>query len=123
MTIVNLTQYWATPEQVDAGVVNLKGEAHNLLINKLIFKELPTREEIWKRARGITDLAWKSMAPQAMIGGAPFLMMALETEISNAGIEPLYAYPKRVSKVKTLPGGKNITVKVFKHGGFISAWR
>ena len=54
-----------------------------------------------------------------MIGGAPFLMGALESELKNRGIQPMYAFSVRDSVEKQNPDGSVTKQNVFKHAGFI----
>lgn len=118
MTIINLTQHNATLEQLQAGVVNqpsVDGQQH--LANLLTFKTLPTRNEILGRAKAIAEFAVGYEA--ALIGGAPYLMWALEQALKGIGVKPLYSFSERVSVEKTCPDGQVIKTNVFKHIGFV----
>lgn len=117
MYIKNLTQHAATPEQIAAGVVDLAGDERTQLVNLLNFSELPTRAEILARAIKLAFLAGD--ANQAMIGGAPFLMSALENALTEVGIDPIYSFSVRCSAEKLVDG---VVVKTssFSHAGFVS---
>ena len=120
--IINLTQHKATPAQLEAGVVDLVGEDQQRLIKYLTFDELPSKELIELRAGYIArmtqdlDICYRS----AMIGGAPFLMSALETALREEYIEPVYAFSVRNSVERHDADGKVIKENVFVHLGFVS---
>ena len=132
--IINLTQHTATPEQIAQGVVDLAGERLTALKNALTFDTLPVSEDVVEAAEEIAALAashfgvWEdanSNVPEAaMIGGAPFLMAALERALRLYGIKPLYAFSVRDSVEKTCPDTGAVTkTAIFKHVGFIEATR
>lgn len=121
--IVNLTQHTATPEQVEAGVVDLEDAWRKVLQTLLTFEDLPDRVVVLGAANGIAALAQRC-APDtdaAMIGGAPFLMGALEAALSDRGIKPLYAFSKRESVQETAADGSVGKTAVFRHIGFVAA--
>ena len=121
--IINLTQHAATPEQNLAGVVDLSGEDLALLKDYLTFHTLPSKGEIKAKAQALTTLATLAGngATGAMIGGAPYLMSALEQELKEKGITPLYAFSERVSEEAIQPDGSLKKVAVFRHLGFVQA--
>lgn len=119
MEIINLTQHTATDDQRAAGVFDLEGEALSYVKANLTFDTLPNKEEIDLRAERIADIAADHHADAAMIGGAPYLMSALEVALLDRGITPLYAFSERVSAEETLPDGTVRKVNVFKHVGFV----
>ena len=109
-------QHKPTTDQVDAGVVECK---KNEELKKLLnFKSLPTKDEIAERARKITAIAVAEGCDTAMIGGAPYLMGALEARLKNAGIKPVYAFSERVTVEKEIDG-KTVKTSIFKHLGFV----
>ena len=118
--IVNLTQHEASAEQLDAGVFNLdggdyfEGGAGYALKQALTFDSLPTPEEIEQRADQIAALAIGTGATIAMIGGAPYLMSALERALKASGIRPVYAFSERVSSEKD-----GVKTSTFRHLGFV----
>ena len=121
--IINLTQHAASDEQISAGVVDLTGDAREVLIKELTFVGLPTKEEIRSRAARIAHLvsgrsvingAPATKVRGAMIGGAPYLMADLEGELVWFGIYPMYAFSERKSVEKN-----GVKTSVFKHLGFI----
>ena len=117
--IINLTQHQATDEQVAAGVVDLDGAARGQLTRLLTFDRAPDPTEIRARARAIADLAVDAGADAAMIGGAPYLMPALEIALADRGIVPLYAYTRRESVERREPDGAVRKVAVFRHQGWV----
>ena len=145
--ILNLTQHNATPEQIKAGVVDLPLQYQEKLKKLLTFNELPDCNKIQKRAEAVGDLVeefltddlspikdevkaimeleedkrideFKKLKLAFMIGGAPYLMSALEEELSYFGI-PLYAFTKRVVEEVVKEDGSVEKKAVFKHEGFV----
>jgi hypothetical protein len=120
--ILNLTQHKATPDQIDAGVIDLPEEERAELQRLLTFDTVPDSYEIADRADAIASFARKMTSgvfSQAMIGGAPYLMSSLEWYLKGAGIEPVYAFSVRESVEEIAPDGSVRKVNVFKHAGFI----
>ena len=123
MKILNLTQHQATIKQVEAGVI--EPESKEYIQKLLTFDEIPSKQEIRKRARklaGYAKLTFKGESGKAMIGGAPFLMSELEYWLRKNRIEPVYAFSKRVSVEKEIDG-EIIKTNVFKHIGFVSPYK
>lgn len=129
--IINLTQHPATPEQKLQGLVDLQGNELILLKDLLTFDEIPTPNEIADRARLISNLAISNnlgsyiesdedpLFLRAMIGGAPFLMSALESALRAINVSPVYAFSKRISEESLDREGNVTKVNVFRHVGFI----
>ena len=114
--IINLTQHTSTDDQIRAGVVT---PAQKELIKELLtFNDLPNQEEILNRVSKLATIAEMHGAHAAMIGGAPFLMSALERELKNRRITPVYAFSKRVVTERTTDG-KTEKISVFRHLGFV----
>lgn len=123
--IINLTQHVSTPEQKMAGVVDLDGSALEELHRLLTFNSIPAQTEIWGRAHKIAALAAAALSGSigksfAMVGGAPFLMSALEQELSIIRIEPLYAFSRRESEETLAADGSVKKTAVFRHVGFVA---
>jgi len=127
--ILNLTQHEATGDQEADGVVDLPADARTELVKLLTFDSAPTKREKHMRAKALAELAllWAKTMPEfdlglhkVMIGGAPFFMSALEWEMEQYGIQPVYAFSHRVSVEQVLPDGSVRKVKVFRHEGFVS---
>lgn len=119
MTILNLTQHAASPDQIAAGVVEPADKAGVQAL--LTFEELPDRTEVILRAAELAVIAAKSGFGAAMIGGAPFLMPPLEAALKAAGIRVLYAFSRRESVEETLPDGSVRKTQVFRHAGWVEA--
>ena len=122
--IINLTQHPATAEQAAAGVVDLSGDALNALRDALTFHALPTREEIRSRAEYIAALAayaGDDAGPPtaAMIGGAAYLMSALEGALDDLFITPVYAFSLRESVEHVEDDGAVVKKNIFRHVGFV----
>ena len=129
--IINLTQHAATPEQQEAGVIELREKER--LVKLLTFDDLPSREEISDRAHRIASLAFDEIEYQienlelknefvccsAMIGGAPWPMGVLEETLMGMDIKPLYAFSKRVVTEEVKENAAIIKTAVFKHLGFV----
>lgn len=131
--ILNLTQHPATPDQVADGVVDLTGDALLALKDALTFNHLPTIGEIRDRADWIAALASDYITkkglrpdvgrPEAMIGGAPFLMAPLERALLNRKIDPVYAFSQREVVEQIDDQGQVSKKSVFRHLGFITLYR
>jgi len=128
--IINLTQHTSTDEQRSQGVVDLGGDELLSLKDALTFDSLPDRDEIESRAEYIANLAvfnglgsgdddpWPTTA---MIGGAPYLMSALESALKAHSIRPVYAFSVRESEEQVQPDGSVIKFNKFNHIGFVGA--
>ena len=148
--IINLTQHSATPEQIAEGVVDLPAELRTKLAELLTFDTIPEPYDVGMRAQDIASLAitWLDNQPhpedygrdgdalaeamiggapylmcaleyEAMIGGAPYLMCALEYALLNHAIEPVYAFSQRESIEQTQPDGSVRKTNIFRHAGFV----
>jgi len=128
--ILNLTQHTATDEQTAQLVVEPR--MTKAKIQKLLtFEEIPTKEEIEARAKELARIASSEASMYAgdtdneiwitrvMIGGAPYLMGALEKALRECGFTPVYAFSKRESIDQPQPDGSVRKVAVFRHLGFV----
>lgn len=123
MTILNLTQHFATADQIDAGIVDLPEHERAFLVNLLTFESLSetSADRMMQRADAIAAIAHSLGAKGVMIGGAPFFMSALEDSLKNAGIPAYYAFTQRASVDKVVDG-ETVKTSVFKHVGLIPAY-
>ena len=119
MEIINLTQHQASADQIAEGVFDLDPNEISKLKELLTFTSLPTADEIQHRAHLITIIAKLHFVEYAMIGGAGYLIPALEAELRKNGITPLHAFSERVSVEHTNDQGGVVKTNVFKHVGFI----
>lgn len=119
MKILNLTQHPATPEQRAQGVVDLPDAVRVRLKRLLTFEQIPLAQEVWDRAIAIADLALATDADAAMLGGAPFLMEPLATELRAHGFQVLYAFSRRESVEQVQRDGSVTKVAKFRHIGFV----
>jgi hypothetical protein len=128
--ILNLTQHNATDEQKAQLVVEPRMTKEK--IKKLLtFEEIPTKEEIESRATKLAEIAVSEASMYAgetdnvvwvtrvMLGGAPYLMGALEKAVRECGFTPVYAFSKRESEEIPQPDGSVRKVQVFRHIGFV----
>lgn len=129
--IINLTQHPATPEQIEAGVTDLPQAQRAALVAALTVDTLPKRQEIAQRCLCIAEIALQNglgddmdddpVPASAMIGGAPWMMAALESALQERGIAPLYAFSVRESAEQAMPDGTVRKVNIFRHAGFVPA--
>lgn len=107
MKILNLTQYPATAEQIEAGNV-IEPADKQAVCELLAFSELPTRQEISRRSIELANLALvvgfadtsdedyntdvEAYPTHAMIEGPAFFMSSLESALLDVGITPVYAF-------------------------------
>lgn len=128
--ILNLTQHNATPEQKAQLVVEPRMTKEKIR-ELLTFEEIPTKEEIEARAKELARIAVSEASMYAgdtdneiwitrvMIGGAPYLMGALEKALRECGFTPVYAFSKRESEEIPQPDGSVKKIQVFRHVGFV----
>lgn len=118
MKILNLTQHPASPEQVEAGVVEPAPEVKAQVKELLTFVGYPSPEVVQDRATALVAVVEEQGFEAAMIGGAPFFMAPLENTLSACGILPCYAFSERVSEEVTQADGSVQKVSRFKHVDF-----
>lgn len=130
---INLTQHELTQEQKeDAYWVKFNsydGTNSTIEIKRLLtFESMPNMREIQERAEKIANIAegiFLQLDPEgalphrALIGGAPYLMSALETKLKEKGIQPMYSFSQRESVETTKPDGSVVKTTIFKHMGYI----
>lgn len=130
MRIINLTHHAATQEQIDVGVIDLPAGKKAILAELLTFETLPTLKKIQFRAEAIAELAathdisdddyHAGIYPtHAMIGGAPWLMSALESTLMDHFVIPIYAFSLRESIEQIQPDNSVRKINIFKHFGFV----
>lgn len=121
MTIIlNLTQHKASAAQIKQGVFEPANKA--MVEELLLFTELPTTEDVLRRAKALANLVIKfeGHTGKVMIGGAPYLMGPLEAALKEVGCVPVYAFSNRES-IEEEVEGKLIKRTVFVHKGFVEA--
>jgi hypothetical protein len=128
--ILNLTQHVTTDEQ-EAQLVVAPRMTKDEIKKLLTFEEIPSKEEIEVRATKLAEIAVSEASMYAgdtdnkiwitrvMIGGAPYLMGALEKAIRECGFAPVYAFSKRESVDQPQPDGAVKKIAVFRHCGFV----
>lgn len=121
MEILNLTAHVSTDEQKREGVIDLDEEDLQKLQRLLIFESRPSDHIPVQRAREIAKIAARYKVNAAMIGGAPYLMAPLERKLWEKGIQPLYAFSKRISREEKQKDGSVKKVAFFRHEGFVQA--
>lgn len=119
-TLINLTQHNLTDEQKEGFQVV---ETIEDIKRALTFNEIPTMGNIAARARALANVAKKAGAVYAVIGGAPYLMSALEEALLEKGVRPIYAFSVRESVETTGPDGQVVKTSVFKHAGWVEVRR
>ena len=123
MRVLNFTQHPATPEQLDAGVVEPESSDKEKIQKALTFTQLPSTSELRMRATVCALLA-KDLLVQydcdaVLIGGAPYFMTHLENALRNFRVRFCYAFSQRVAKDRIQPDGSMKKVQIFRHAGFI----
>jgi len=120
--ILNLTQHMATPSQVEEGVFEPadKKEVQNLLT----FATLPSDEQVWTAAKRLADVAAREMNPpgEVMIGGAPYLMPALQSALAARGLQAIYSFSERKCIEEALPDGTVKKTMIFDRTGFVRTY-
>jgi len=138
--ILNLTQHDATEDQLAQGVFEPRTEIKEKIKTLLTFETLPTTLMIDDVSSKLATLAEDEFIDhlvnlnqlskddydenglpsecEVMIGGAPFLMSSLESDLLARGLQPVYAFSKRV--VKEVKKGKSVKkIEEFTHEGFV----
>lgn len=115
----------ALPTRLHAAIVD------NELVRSLTVDALLTRQLIADRCANIAALAVHNglggddaddpHPTAAMIGGAPWMMRALEDALLDMGVPAVYAFSVRESIEQTQPDGSVRKVAVFRHAGFVDA--
>jgi hypothetical protein len=121
MSIINLTQHAATPDQMAAGVVEPADKAG--VQSLLTFEQAPDATDMNRRAGALADIAKASGAEAAMIGGAPYFMAPLEAALVVAGVRPLYSFTRREAVDEKQPDGSVRKTQVFRHAAWVEAAR
>ena len=126
-TLWNLTQHDMTEDQVNdfenmvndaVQIINISGD--NEKIKRLLtFDDIPSTEEMEKRADELIDNVCCGDENYALIGGAPYFMSTLERVLKHYDITPIYSFSKRQSIEEHLADGSVVKRNVFKHTGYI----
>lgn len=121
--VFNFTQHMATPDQLEAGIVNFPEFVRELFVPLLNFDDIPTMAEVSDRATALVEILNNEFQDftghvKIMIGGAPFLMEPLSVELRSHGFIPVFAFSKRDS-VETIENGVCKKSSVFKHAGLV----
>lgn len=117
--MLNLTQHIATQEQIEAGVIEPTTEVKKTIQALLTFNTLEETQEITERAYKLARIAKEHGAERAMIGGAPFLMPALESMLATGDISAHYAFSQRIVEEVSKEDGTVEKKAIFKHVGFV----
>lgn len=117
--IINFTQHNATPEQIQAGVVDIIPTS--IRSEFLTFTDIPSAEEIRIAAQEAVNYIGtvSKGGERVMIGGAPFFISALERELKAAGYTPVYAFSERISVDVVQSDGTVVKTSRFAHKGFV----
>jgi len=118
MKIINLTMHNASPEQIEAGVIEPCELSKKTIKAILNFDEIPSHHQLTVQAETLAMYA-TGFATHAMIGGAPFFMEPLAKALKAFGVTPVYAFSVRESIEKVLEDGSTTKTSVFKHKGFV----
>lgn len=117
--IINLTQHESSVEQKRAGVVDLHDNDLAELKRLLTFTTLPSIADVVKRALKIVKIAEQLGANEAMIAGAPYLIVVLQQELEAVGIRPLHSFTERISTEAVDSDNTVIKTSKFLHKGFV----
>ncbi len=121
--ILTMTQHAATPDQVSSGVVDWDSKTVVSMRKLLTFTSLPDMDKVMSAAVALVSLLRANYDYQkvdaVMIGGAPYLMPALVSQLQQAGYHPTFAYSDRVSIDTVKDDGSTHKAVVFKHMGFV----
>lgn len=114
MEIINMTGKTATPEQLEAGVIE-PTEAEQAEIRRLLsFDSLPYAEDLRDRALIISRIARNYECGYAMIDGPAFLIPDLEYAMFEEWRVPVYPFYVRTTL------SEDVSKDKFTHTGFVS---
>lgn len=124
--IVNLTKHKATPAQRAEGVEDLSDDLRRELLDILVFKDVPTLDDIQYRARRVKGLLADHLrggnavrGATVMIGGMPAFDAVLESVLKAAGAHVCYSFTHRVCTETDMPDGSLRLEYTFQHLGFV----
>lgn len=117
--ILNMTQHALVPDQCADGVREFPAGQRPLLHRLLTFESLPTAQEIGSRAEQLAEMAAANGAGGVMLGGAPFLMSALEKALKRRSIPVFYAFSQRRSTEVPQPDGTVQKCVRFSYAGLV----
>lgn len=124
--IINLTKHQATPPQVADGVEDLSDDLRQVLLDILVFKDIPTVAEMQYRALRVRGLladhlrgGEKVRGCAVMIGGMPAFDPVLEKVLVSAGAHVGYSFTQRNCEEELLPDGSIKLLYTFLHQGFV----
>ena len=116
-----MPQHTPAPEQGD--FVRLTNEETARLRALMEFTELPSaHHEVRAAAEAVAEAVdhhRSSACRRVVIGGAPFLMCALQTALTERGWEVAYAFSVRESVDVPQTDGSVRKVAVFRHKGWV----
>ena len=112
--ILNLTQHYASEEQIKDGVIEPSQQDKEIIRELLTFEHKPNVLGMKNRALQLREIAEKYDVRYAMVGGASYFIPFLERELLEHNIIPLHAFTRRVVEEKD-----GVKKSVFKHEGFI----
>jgi len=124
-SILNLTQFPATPEQVAAGVVDPGEETRIEIYRNSTFTSLPSPALLQSRARNIVDIATRSISvftqfsPYVMINPPPYLVKDLTVCLKDHDLVPVF--PFSIWERTGERGENGRRPKLWHHAGFIEA--
>ena len=124
MTIWNATQHLATPDQVTVGIVDVPQPLRARMARAMTFAELPSATVMRLSAQEIVNYLREAGAKpgdRVMVGGAPYMIPHLLSELDSVGLRPVFAFTRRESEEVAQPDGSVRKVSVFRHLGFVSA--
>lgn len=121
--MINLTPHPATPELLEAGVIEISSEDRAALCEQLSFANLPSHHELECRAHQILSILISAIedidehvGPNVMIEGEVYLMIEVAQVMRQAGWRPHYAfYPVEIEDDGARSHGER------RFGGFIPA--
>lgn len=129
--VLNLTQHDASPDQIEAGVLDLPEDEREAAIAWLTFEDCPLSADVAERAADLAELAamsgaWSAIGAPAdgrrvMLGGAPWLMAPLVAALRALHLVPVFAFSRRESVDVAQADGSVRKIASFRHAGWVEA--
>lgn len=115
--IYNFTQHKCTREQIKDDIIEVPN--HSYVQKLLTFESIPSKEEVYDRAKILADYAQSISASKVMLGGALYLMGPLTEELKKRNINVCFSFTKRESMETIDQDGNVIKTLKFRHLGIV----
>lgn len=117
--IYNLTQFEATENQKEDGIVDVDNAEY--IKEMLTFIEFPTPDIMFKKATNIANYAKNLGASEVLIGGPQYFMPYLTRALKSNNIKCYYSYAPKIEFYKVNADGSKKHEVSFEYLGMVEA--